>query len=188
VTRPALTTGALGPSIVSLNENKSSSLWIVPPPPPPLRLFGTLESGIPPPPPPPRCNFPPERCDLPIYHRRMLESRTPRIILFKSSMLTAHIGGTGISASYCCGGVCCLLVLNLLSSTLSCIRQPRPRLTVSAHPPGLEHQRCGLGWRIHGSVEDTKLSTNKQHSLSETGPSPTSSMNRWGGERGARAE
>ena len=23
----------------------------------------------------------------------------------------------------------------------------------------------GLGWRIHGSVEDTKLSTNKQHSL-----------------------
>ena len=27
----------------------------------------------------------------------------------------------------------------------------------------------GLGWRIHGSVEDTKLSTNKQHSLSEGG-------------------
>ena len=25
---------------------------------------------------------------------------------------------------------------------------------------------CGLGWRIHESVEDTKLSTNKQHSLS----------------------
>ena len=25
----------------------------------------------------------------------------------------------------------------------------------------------GSGWRIHGSVEDTKLSTNKQHSLSE---------------------
>ena len=24
----------------------------------------------------------------------------------------------------------------------------------------------GLGWRVHGSVEDTKLSTNKQHSLS----------------------
>ena len=24
----------------------------------------------------------------------------------------------------------------------------------------------GLGWRMHGSVEDTKLSTNKQHSLS----------------------
>jgi hypothetical protein len=24
----------------------------------------------------------------------------------------------------------------------------------------------GPGWRIHGSVEDTKLSTNKQHSLS----------------------
>jgi len=23
----------------------------------------------------------------------------------------------------------------------------------------------GLGWRIHGSVEDTKLSTNKQHTL-----------------------
>jgi hypothetical protein len=23
-----------------------------------------------------------------------------------------------------------------------------------------------LGWRMHGSVEDTKLSTNKQHSLS----------------------
>ena len=25
----------------------------------------------------------------------------------------------------------------------------------------------GLGWRIHGSVEDTKLSTNKQHTLSQ---------------------
>jgi hypothetical protein len=30
------------------------------------------------------------------------------------------------------------------------------------------HSR-GLGWRIHGSVEDTKLSTNKQHSLSLMG-------------------
>ena len=27
-------------------------------------------------------------------------------------------------------------------------------------------QSRGLGWRIHGSVEDTNLSTNKQHSLS----------------------
>ena len=25
----------------------------------------------------------------------------------------------------------------------------------------------GLGWRIHESVEDTKLSTNKQHTLSD---------------------
>jgi hypothetical protein len=25
----------------------------------------------------------------------------------------------------------------------------------------------GLGWGIHGSVEDTKLSTNKQHTLSQ---------------------
>ena len=25
----------------------------------------------------------------------------------------------------------------------------------------------GLGWRIHDSVEDTKLSTNKQHTLGE---------------------
>ena len=31
----------------------------------------------------------------------------------------------------------------------------------------------GLGWRIHGSVEDTKLSTNKQHSLSDFGFPPT---------------
>ena len=31
--------------------------------------------------------------------------------------------------------VCCLLVLNLVSSTLSCIRQPRPRLRlVKEHP------------------------------------------------------
>ena len=29
--------------------------------------------------------------------------------------------------------------------------------------------RC-LGWRIHGSVEDTKLSTNKQHSLVASSP------------------
>ena len=27
-------------------------------------------------------------------------------------------------------------------------------------------RRRGPGWRIHGSVEDTKLSTNKKHSLS----------------------
>jgi hypothetical protein len=26
-------------------------------------------------------------------------------------------------------------------------------------------RRRGPGWRIHGSVEDTKLSTNEQHSL-----------------------
>jgi hypothetical protein len=30
------------------------------------------------------------------------------------------------------------------------------------------HIACGPGWRIHGGVEDTKLSTNKQHSLSLT--------------------
>ena len=29
-------------------------------------------------------------------------------------------------------------------------------------------RRRGPGWRIHGSVEDTKLSTNKQHTLSGT--------------------
>ena len=37
----------------------------------------------------------------------------------------------------------------------------------------IEHTRTrprGLGWRIHGSVEDTKLSTNKQHHLSLTRP------------------
>jgi hypothetical protein len=28
-------------------------------------------------------------------------------------------------------------------------------------------RRRGPGWRIHGSVEDTKLSTNKQHTLSQ---------------------
>jgi hypothetical protein len=32
--------------------------------------------------------------------------------------------------------------------------------------PTIWHSR-GLGWRIHESVEDTKLSTNKQHSLSQ---------------------
>jgi len=30
----------------------------------------------------------------------------------------------------------------------------------------------GLGWRIHESVEDTKLSTNKQHSLRQKGEGP----------------
>jgi hypothetical protein len=35
---------------------------------------------------------------------------------------------------------------------------------------GIRHQTPNLGWRIHGSVEDTKLSTNKQHSLSYTPP------------------
>jgi hypothetical protein len=32
--------------------------------------------------------------------------------------------------------------------------------------------RRGPGWRIHGSVEDTKLSTNKQHTLSLSTPNP----------------
>ena len=31
---------------------------------------------------------------------------------------------------------CCLLVLNLVSSTLSCIRQPRPRLQTYAQAHG----------------------------------------------------
>ena len=33
-------------------------------------------------------------------------------------------------------------------------------------------RRRGPGWRIHGSVEDTKLSTNKQPSLSQDGDPP----------------
>ena len=43
------------------------------------------------------------------------------------------------------------------------------RLTEFILPPkcrGLVELSRGLGWRMHGSVEDTKLSTNKQHSLS----------------------
>ena len=31
-------------------------------------------------------------------------------------------------------------------------------------------RRRGPGWRIHGSVEDTKLNTNKQHTLSLARP------------------
>ena len=34
------------------------------------------------------------------------------------------------------------------------------------HTSCLYTRRRGPGWRIHGSVEDTKLSSNKQHSLS----------------------
>ena len=46
-------------------------------------------------------------------------------------------------------------------------RVSHPKSTARC-PPGLTHPsiRRGPGWRIHGSVEDTKLSTNKQHSLS----------------------
>ena len=40
-----------------------------------------------------------------------------------------------------------------------------------SHTPST--RRRGPGWRIHGSVEDTKLSTNKQHTLS------TVQHNRW---------
>ncbi len=43
-------------------------------------------------------------------------------------------------------------------------------LSRSMHVPN-RHNR-GLGWRIHGSVEDNKLSTNKQHSLSSTRDGP----------------
>jgi len=31
----------------------------------------------------------------------------------------------------------------------------------------IDKEGRGLGWRIHESVEDTKLSTNKQHTLSQ---------------------
>ncbi len=53
--------------------------------------------------------------------------------------------------------------------------QPAPALTLTMpclcsllSRPGVETLKHylksrGLGWRIHGSVEDTKLSTNKQH-------------------------
>ena len=47
-------------------------------------------------------------------------------------------------------------------------------------------QRRGPGWRIHGSVENTKLSTNKQHSL-RVSPSQPYNAGRaglgWGGGR-----
>ena len=49
-------------------------------------------------------------------------------------------------------------------------------------------RRRGPGWRIHGSVEDTKLSTNKQHSLSLAClPSAAATLHaRWG--RGPAAD
>ncbi len=44
----------------------------------------------------------------------------------------------------------------------------------------------GLGWRIHESVEDTKLSTNKQHTLS-CAPHPARPRGQgWGGREGWR--
>ena len=36
----------------------------------------------------------------------------------------------------------------------------------------------GLGWRIHESVEDTKLSTNKQHTLTQSKVAPGSPVGR----------
>ena len=39
------------------------------------------------------------------------------------------------------------------------------RIPSYVHQEGSHHMSRGRGWRIHGSVEDTKLSTNKQHSL-----------------------
>jgi hypothetical protein len=75
----------------------------------------------------------------------------------------------------------CLLVLDSVTSAPQCIRQPRQRVYLKE---GTHHTRLirggglalmwyekasgrrGPGWRIHGSVEDTKLSTNKQHTLS----------------------
>ena len=57
--------------------------------------------------------------------------------------------------------VCCLLVLNLVSSTLSCIRQPRPRLP-QCHGP----QRAALSglWAIPST---------------ESGPQPLPSSVHW---------
>ena len=52
-----------------------------------------------------------------------------RLDCFRSPVVVA------VDVVRCVGGasterVCCLLVLNLVSSTLPCIRQPRPRLRV----------------------------------------------------------
>ena len=48
----------------------------------------------------------------------------------------------------------------------------RPRPTGGEERTRAQEPDCGLGWRIHGSVEDTTLSTNKQHSLSGNGSGP----------------
>ena len=44
--------------------------------------------------------------------------------------------------------------------------EERNRKRPPSAPEIPRHQGRGLGWRIHESVEDTKLSTNKQHTLS----------------------
>jgi hypothetical protein len=58
----------------------------------------------------------------------------------------------------------CVSVARFAHQTAKCAITPRTR-TRPRTMARLTRSR-GLGWRIHGSVEDTKLSTNKQHSLS----------------------
>ena len=63
--------------------------------------------------------------------------------------------------------ICCLLTerLALCGGCSHLITLPRHLFFTC-----VESQR-GPGWQIHGSVEDTKLSTNKQHTLSLIPPS-----------------
>jgi len=56
--------------------------------------------------------------------------------------------------------------------TLTLTHEREREHILSIAPCKCDSGRCvsrGLGWRIHGSVEDTKLSTNKQHTLSPDG-------------------
>jgi hypothetical protein len=58
----------------------------------------------------------------------------------------------------------------LMRVTPPTMRSPPHQSRLTENPPNLQPSTSrSLGWRIHGSVEDTKLSTNKQHSLSRRG-------------------
>jgi hypothetical protein len=58
-------------------------------------------------------------------HFRGEELRERRVLVYGAPMANPYICAPGS-----CERECCLLVLNLVSSTLPCIRQPRPRLRV----------------------------------------------------------
>ena len=64
--------------------------------------------------------------------------------------------------------VCCLLVLNLVSSTLSCIRQPRPRLdSVQSNVGGAQEGSVPIGRSSIQCFLPLKFSSSSNHCVSD---------------------
>jgi len=59
-----------------------------------------------------------------------------------------------------------LIGLKPVNAWVHTYTKPQTSVHTYTKPQTSSTRSRGLGWRIHESVEDTKLSTNKQHTLS----------------------